>query len=200
MYLPPKSGNDFTPPPAGTHLAVCYRVVDLGTQLVEWQGQQKQQHKIMLSWELPNELMEDGAPFTIHQTYTFSSSEKSTFRKHLESWRGKPFEDADFGPGGFDVKNVIGVGCFLSVLHNVKNGSTYANITAVAKLPKGTTCPPLVNEKLYFSLDSFDQAIFDKLSQGLRDKISKSPEYGKLMSQQPAEGGHTVEELEDAPF
>jgi hypothetical protein len=51
--LLPAQTSEFELTPAGTHIGRCYRVVDLGTQLVEFQGEHKKQHKIMISWELP---------------------------------------------------------------------------------------------------------------------------------------------------
>lgn len=184
MYMPPNNGGDFTPPPAGTHLAVCYRVIDLGTQQVDWQGETKQQHKLMLSWELPDEKMDDGRPFSISQRYTFSSHEKARFRQDLEAWRGAKFTEADLAgpPNGFHVRKLLGVPCLLTVVHNVKQGKTYANISAVTKIMKGMQAPPLVNEKVYFSLEpaEYSQDVFDKLSSGLRAVIEKSPEYQEI--------------------
>jgi hypothetical protein len=181
MYMPANNGGDFTPPPAGTHLSVCYRVIDLGTQQVDWQGESKQQHKLMLSWEIPEEKMDDGRPFTISQRYTFSSHEKSRFRQDLEAWRGAKFTEADLAgpPNGFHVRKLLGVPCLLTIVHNVKQGKTYANISTVTKIMKGMQAPPLVNERVYLSLDpaEFNQETFDKLSSGLRAIIEKSPEY-----------------------
>src|SRR5690606_36452002 len=139
-------GGDFTPPPEGTHPARCYRVIDLGTQQVEFKGTQKRQHMILLSWELPTERMDDGRPFTIHQRYTFSSSDKSHFRNHLESWRGKKFEGRDYAPGGFDVSKLVGVPCLVTVVHDRNGDNTYANVTGIVRLPKGMEVPPLENE------------------------------------------------------
>ena len=42
MHLPkPEEGGSFTPIPPGTHLGVCYRVIDLGTQMSNFQGETK---------------------------------------------------------------------------------------------------------------------------------------------------------------
>lgn len=178
MFLPKPEGGDFTPPPAGTHIATCYRVVDLGTQLVEFNGETKKQRKVMLSWELPDELMDDGRPFTINKRYTYSGHEKAQLRKDLESWRGAPFQDADFGPGGFDIRKVIGVPCLLSIVHETnKMGKLFANITAVVKPPKGTARPALVNTPTTFSLDEFDPHTFHDFPDWLKTVIMKSPEY-----------------------
>ena len=43
MYVPKPDGGNFTPVPAGNHVAICYRFIDLGTQTVEWKGAKKNQ-------------------------------------------------------------------------------------------------------------------------------------------------------------
>lgn len=177
MYLPPP-GTDFVPPPAGTHLAVCCRVIDLGTQMSNFQGESKLAHKVMISWELPDEKMEDGRPYTISKRYTFSSHEKASLRRDLESWRGAKFQPEEIAK--FDIKKLLGVPCLLGVLHNSTDGKTYANIASVMKPPKGTPAPAPTNSPIYLSLAEFDQVVFDMLSDGLKDTIRKAPEYNKI--------------------
>jgi hypothetical protein len=211
----PAESVNFAPPPAGTQLATCYRIIDLGTQQVEWQGTIKRQHKILLSWELPDELMPDGEkagePFTIHQRYTYSTHEKATFRKHLEAWRGLAFTDADFGPGGFDIKNVLGKSCLLTVVHNAKNDKVYANIASVSKLPKAMTAPEQPHNPVQFlwlDQEEYDHEVFDGLSDGLKEVIRKSPEYailvtpngGEHVSDAPAANGHDHDIDDEIPF
>src|ERR1700730_8911487 len=107
--LLPQKGADFEPPPEGAHIAVCYRVVDLGTQDTSYMGNPKRSHLILLSWELPDAKMQDGRPFTISRRDPYSASSKASLRKDLESWRGKRFEEWEFG--SFDIGKLIGVGC-----------------------------------------------------------------------------------------
>jgi hypothetical protein len=185
MLLPLKD-KEFELVPADIHLATCYRVIDLGTQQIEWQGQVKRQPKIMLSWELPDALMSDGKPFSIHQRYTYSSSEKSNLRKDLESWRGVAFKDEDLGK--FDISVLIGKSCLMGVVQETSNGKTYANISSIIRLPKGWESKPFVNESVVFSLGDFDQATYDKLSDSLKAVIAKSPEYQELKGAHKAEG------------
>jgi hypothetical protein len=178
--------NDFEMTPAGTHVAICYRVIDLGTQEVDFQGKLKHQRKIMISWELPQELMETGEPFSVHKKFTLSGSKKGTLRKFLESWRGTAFTDKDFGT--FDIGNLIGKPALVGIIHEQgSDGGTYANITSVMKIAKGTPIPEPVNEKVYFSLSEFDLATFEKLSDNLKGIIQKSPEYKQFSG-----GGQTV--------
>lgn len=207
MYLPPPTEGDFELPPAGTHLAVCYRVIDLGTQQGSYMGKPNEKHKVLVSWELPEEKMKDGRPFTISQRYTWSMSDKAILRKHLEAWRGKAFTDADFGPSGFNIKNIIGVGCLLTITHTDKEGKSYANISSIGKLMKGMQTPPLVNETAYLWLhpDHWSPEVFHKLSGGLQETIMKSPEYRQVVNgydDTPVSDDefHRDFQLEDAPF
>lgn len=192
MYLPKPTETDFELPPPGTFLAVCYRVLDLGTQDTTYKGTPKRQHKILISWELPEEKMKDGRPFTISQRYTWSMSEKATLRKNLESWRGEPFAEKDFGQGGFDIKNILGKGCLLTIVHTNKGDKNYANIASISRIMKGMTVPAAANEKVFLGLnnDDFDQPVFFKLSDNLQNTIKASPEYQEMVNgySGPAEG------------
>jgi hypothetical protein len=178
--MPVNEGGAFEQPPSGTHMAICYRVIDLGTQTTVWEGDTKHQRKVLLTWELPDELMEDNRPFMVSNRYTLSSHEKAKLRQDLEGWRGKRFTEADFGPGGFDIKNIIGKPCLLSLVQKDKDGRTYTNIASVSAPPKGMTVPAQTNVSVYFSLDTFDQAVFDALSDNLKGVIMTSPEYQSL--------------------
>lgn len=207
MYVPKPSETNFENPPAGTFLAICYRVIDLGTQDTTYKGQAKKQHKILISWELPDEKMADGRPFTISSRYTWSMSEKAALRKDLESWRGKPFVDADFGEGGFDIAKIIGAPCILTIVHS-DGEKTYANVKGVAALMKGMTAPALINEKAFLGLDeeNWNAEVFHKLSDNLQSTIKSSPEYQALVNgyaqpDGPVHERHDYSESENpAPF
>jgi len=174
--------------PAGTWPAICYRVIDLGTQQTSYKGEAKEQHKVMLSFELKDDecVMRDGAkaglPMTMHQRYTWSMHEKSNLRKQLEAWRGKKFTDADFGENGFDVRKLLGVPCLLSVAHNEVGDKVYANIASISKPLKGMSAGELVNPTVYIALepDEFDREAFAALPDGIRSTIMDSPEYQRL--------------------
>lgn len=198
MYLPKPNEKEFETAPAGTFAARCYRFVDLGTQPKEYLGTTSYKRMVGISWELPDELMKDGRPFSIYQRYVWSMSEKATLRKHLESWRGAKFQESDFGEAGFDTRKLIGVPCMLSIIHTTKGDKTYANISGVSGVMKGYEVHAAVNETLYFSLDDYDQAVFDKLSQGMREAIMRSPEYVKIKN--PSDNHEEYGNSEDIPF
>lgn len=180
MRLPEESS--FTPPPAGAHVAVCIGFVDIGTQPSFYEDG-KPAHKVRISWEL-NEMMDDGRPFTISKSYTWSMNDRATLRSHLESWRGVPFKKEDFGANGFDTRNLLGKPCMVTVQHKDANGTLRASVAGVAKLMKGVQGFTPHNPLVYVSLDAdaFDAAEFEKLGEKTKEAIRGTPEYAALTS------------------
>jgi len=187
MHLPKNEGGNFEQTPAGTFIARCYRFIDLGSHDQTYQGESKGLKRLVLiGFELPTELMTEGEyagkPFTINKRYTWSTHEKANMRKDLESWRGAKFNDSDFGPGGFDVRNLLGVPATLNIVHSENDGKNYSNIASIGKAMRGVEVPPQVNKSAYLSLekDLFDGNVFDSLSDKLKEFIRDTPEYKRL--------------------
>lgn len=183
--LPKSEGGNFEQTPAGTFMARCYRFLDLGSHEQTFQGESKGLKRlVMVGFELAGETMEDGRPFTIHKRYTWSTHEKATMRKDLESWRGAKFNDSDFGPGGFDVRKLLGVPATLNIVHSERDGSSYSNIAGIGKAMKGFQMPEPVNPQVFLSLEPqlFDREIYDGLSEKLRAFIAESPEFQALVN------------------
>lgn len=144
MGIIAKAGATFTPCPSGSHIATCVDVVDLGIIKSTYSGKTKSQHKVNIIWQI-GEMRDDGKPFLPRKRYTLSLHEKASLRKDLESWRGRPFSDAELE--GFDIEALIGVSCMLSVVHAAQSGSVYANVTAIMRLPKGVA--PIMADPSY---------------------------------------------------
>lgn len=138
MAIVAKKGTTYPVCPGGSHLALCVDVVDLGIQKSTYADKVKSQHKIRIIWQVA-ETDENGKPHYVSKRYTLSLHEKSSLRKDLESWRGVPFNESQLD--GWDVEAVLGAGAFLSVVQAAKNGSVYANVTAIMRPPKGTVLP-----------------------------------------------------------
>ncbi len=120
----------FELPPPDQYPARCYRVVDLGTQESSYKGKPKLQHKVLVSFELlGDKCMTDGRPFSIHQRYTMSTSEKSMLRHDLEAWRGQPFTEEEVRT--FQVAKVLGKYAYVNIVHNKVGEKTYANIASI---------------------------------------------------------------------
>jgi hypothetical protein len=126
------SGGNFPKAPEGQWPAVCVDVIDLGMVETTWQGKTKQQHKIVVVFQIA-ELDEKGERYRTAQRFTLSMSDKANLRKFLESWRGKRYTDEE-AREGVDIELMIGVNALIQIAHNDRG---YADITSVMKLPKG---------------------------------------------------------------
>lgn len=170
------NSTSFEMTPAGVHPARCFRMVDIGTQTTEFQGQKKFQHKIIVAWELlGDERMEDGRPYSIQQRYTLSLHEKSQLRKDLQAWRGKAFTPDE--EAQFDVSKVLGAYCMLNIVHTNKDGREYANIGSIMPLPKGMEKPAGVNPVQLFDIDNPDMDLFNSFGDKLKSTIQSAPEW-----------------------
>lgn len=198
LTLPPK--QEFEMAPQGTHIATCYQVIDLGSQISEFNGEKKIHRKVRISWELSSELMKDGRPFSVNKTYNLSSNDKSSLVIDINAWRGKPFTTEEFG--SFDLTKLLGKSCMLQVMYNESKGKTYANVKAVMALPKGQASTPLTNPAVGFSLGDFNQSVFDGLTDYLKQMIMASPEFKELKGIDDGNHGQEISEMptEECPF
>lgn len=170
-------GGDFKKVPEGTHQAVCNMIVDLGNQVTTYMGDESIKRQVYIRWEVPDERVEyeiDGkkieGPMSIGKTYTLSLGEKANLRKDLQGWRNKAFTPEELK--GFDVENVLGACCQISVQHKESNGNTYANVTSVVGWPKGLDRITAENELIKYSQDDTSQ--FDSLPKWIKEKLGGS--------------------------
>lgn len=156
------TGSDLEPIPAGMHPAICYGVIDLGTQPAF--GNFPAKRKVLFLFELPEEradfMREEkkvNLPRAISCTFTLSLHTKGNMRPALEGWRGREFTPQELD--GFNVMQVIGANALLNVTHKTgtgKNaGRTFAEIKSINPLPKGMKKRQPENPLLQFSLDDF---------------------------------------------
>ena len=126
----------YTPAPEGGHHAVCVDIIDKGMQPNPFK-EGALQRKVDIAWQL-SETRDDGKRFLVYKRYTASLNEKATLRHDLESWRGRPFTQAELA--AFDLETVIGANCLLNIVHTpgTKDPSkVFANVAAVMPLIKG---------------------------------------------------------------
>lgn len=183
-----KPENNFELAPEGNHVAICYQVIDLGFQKSVWNGQENFKHKVFMNFELCNELMESGKPFSVGARFTLSLHEKAELRKSLESWRGRKFTDQELE--GFDLFNILGKPCMVNVQHS----EGYANIMTIAQIPKGLQTPDRVNPLLSYSLQEPNKNR-DKLPEWALNKINfETQDYEPPQTENPRD------EYPDVPF
>jgi hypothetical protein len=198
--------------PAGTHLARLYRIIDLGTQMREYEGKVTMSRKAKFFFELHGEdadgkplLTLDGKPLIQSREYTVSLNEKANLRRDLEAWRGKAFSEDELK--GFDISNILGHFCMVNISHRQKGDMTYADLKGVSAVPsiyKKQGLPEGINTTMIFNLDKFDETMFDSLSENIKETIRKSPEYRSMGEQskayQEASSGSVADMDNDIPF
>lgn len=178
-----KAGSSFVNAPVGVHNAVCYAVIDLGTQTqTKYQSKETEEVPLIeIRWEI-DERQDDSTRYMFMKRYRASMYEKASLRKHLEAWRGVAFSQESFNPGGFSMRKLLGAGCQLQLVLN-ENGNV--TLAGVMKLAKGVK--PLKPEIEPFLIDlstkeAFDQEAFSTLSDTMKSTVAKSPEYQAIVA------------------
>ena len=150
MALNLSEGRSFTPVPAGLHDAVCISVVDLGMQ----QSVFGIKPKVLLQFELPNVLTDDGKPHTISRAFGATLHRQGGLRPLLAAWRGRDFTPEELK--SFAIDGLLGKPVKLLIQHSTSTeGKVFANIQAAVKPDKGQlvqTLAPLVR----FDMDAPD--------------------------------------------
>lgn len=206
MPLIAKAGageGTFTPVPEGSHVARCIGLYDIGTQYNE--RYDKWNPQCIVQWEIPGHTVETergNMPLTISKFYSVYLTEKANLYKDLIAWRGKKFTDDELAR--FDLQNLLGKTCLLSVVHV----GDKARVQAVAALPNGVTCPPAEHEQqVYDMADDPEGKRYLDLPEWIRNQIEKSRERAPLHdgdNRRPAPQETTVlqssVEVDDVPF
>lgn len=181
--------------PVGTHIAICFRIVDLGTQPDSGFGEKE---KVVVFWELPHErVIVDGIekPMGISKFYTKSLGKRANLRKDLVAWRGREFTKEELD--GFDLKNILGKACQVSVISN-ENGKSA--IDAVVALPKGMQVPPPQNPLVEWSVQDGKNEVYAKLPEWVRQMADECAEWGKQEAPSEPEPERPKIEDSDVPF
>ena len=175
-----KSSTDFKVLEQGTHLAICNAVIGVGLQDTPWGAKEK----VYIRWEVPSERVEfekDGqefdAPLTIWANYTNSLSNKANLRHVLEGWLGRTFTREEV-LSGFELFNLVGMPCLLTVVHNESGERTYANVLSISMVMKGQVVPPQELDPITYSPNAIAQwnDLPDWLKEKVRNQVKNEPE------------------------
>lgn len=167
--------------PEDVYPAVCTMLVDLGDQYSEIYD--KTSRKILIGWELPGETLDNGETRRLSKQYTASLNSKGNLRKDLISWRGRDFTDEELK--AFDLRNIVGVPCMLSVIHKVgTDGRKFAVIGGIMKLPKGMAPMSPTTEPVIYDLDDPNaEEKIEALPAWIRDRIRQSETWKTLVAE-----------------
>lgn len=198
-----KEQGDFTPAPEGTHLAICNRIVDVGTQPDSGFGPRR---KIIISWELPHEHVDvegKGAqPMGVSKIYTFSLHKQANLRQDLERWRTRAFNKDELK--GWELKTILGKPCQVVVVHTE---SGKAKVDIVSAMPKGTTVPGQFNPSLEYTIDQGKDEVYQKLPEWIQKMCLACAEWAPSKPSvtppapvKPTDQPPDVEPMDDVPF
>jgi hypothetical protein len=168
-----KGGGEFPKAPEGLHQAVCYGVVDIGTQKTSYKGHDKQVHKVVILFEFAKLKLDDGRAMVQSNFYTASLGDKSNLYKHLKSWKGRAMTQDE--RDAFESTMIIGKGCMLQIIHNESDGKVFANIENILPLMEGMEPYTPENKKMDYELQP--GYIPEDMYDWLADKIRASEEW-----------------------
>lgn len=181
--------------PAGTHVATCFRIVDLGLQPDTGFGEKE---KLVLFFELPHErIVIDGkeVPMGISKFYTKSLGKRASLRKDLEAWRGRPFTKEELE--GFKMEAILGKSCQLQVIDDEGK----SKIAAIVGLPKGTDVPPAQNPLVEYSVsEGRESPKFAKLPEWVRTMAEQCAEWNPSSQSKPAQPAAEPDDSDMVPF
>jgi len=206
LIVSDSGGGDFKLIPSGVHIGRCFRIVDLGTQKEDYQGEEKLLPKIVIYWELHGEdeqgnplMADNGEPLFIWQEYTASLGKKAKLRGALESWRGRPFTDDELK--GFDISKLLNQYCMVNVTHTVsKQNKTYANVSSLTPLPAAlkNAKPAAVLPSAVYDITKHDEKLFSTFHEKLKEKINSSLERKGVSKADAAQSkGHADADIPD---
>jgi len=184
LGLQADEGSSFEPAPAGTHVARCVGLIQLGTQTTEYQGKEgKPRRKIMLLWELPNELREfnedEGQkPFIVSHIYSLVINDKATWTIHIESWLNKKIDKY------FNPLTLLGLPCTLTIQHKSATSDPSkirGKVTGITGLTKEQTCPDRITPIKKLLFEEWDQGLFEEQSEWIQNTIMQSKEYKQIV-------------------
>lgn len=185
--------SDGVPAPEGLHRAVCFAVVYIG--IVDSGFGPKE--KIQIYWQIEEKHPEFQSPFILSKRYNLSFHEKSALYGDTESWRGKKWTQDDIEKLDIETLATNHVNCTLNVIHNVKDGSTWANV--------GNVNPPMKgSEKLAYEATERTEELVTKMQGNFQRKVdtlnSTNPETAKATDESAANGVFDEPVDEGTPF
>lgn len=184
LHATDSGSGDFEQPVAGQYIARCYRVIDLGTQPQTFQGKPSSpKPQVVFYFELlADEEGKDyrdseGKPFVVVNTYTNSTNEKATLRKHIDAWRGVPLTKEQ--AADYDISKLLNKYCRLQVIlkSSADGNKTYVNIASIGSTKMK---PAGVNELVKYEIDEGIGGVYETLPQWIKDKLTNASEWASV--------------------
>ena len=219
FYIPKPDSQDqkiYEKVDAGTWLARCYSIVDLGLIEVNFNKNDDKENKptlkrfVEFGFEVPDQTFEDPEkgilPKTIFRKFTQSLYEKAHLRLNIESWLSKKLL-----PGqewSFDIESLLGKPCLISV---IEKDSGWRDIATISAVPEGMPVPELYNRNILFnaSMDQEEKELnLALMTENKRKRVLEGHEkLNQLLNKKPESVAIDVkpnksfeQELDDLPW
>lgn len=146
-------GGGFEMPAGGSYPGCLVALIDLGTQAVSFGGETKDQHKVVLVFELTGEFDSKGETFKVIKDFTFSLNSKAKLRGFVDGWLGRKLADDET----VDITQFVLAPCVVNVNEGTSaNGKRFVDVASVTRPMKGLTVPPATVEPFVWSFEGHD--------------------------------------------
>lgn len=126
--------------PEGSTLGLFLGLVHLGVQKNEYEGVVNYVDQVLLKFELPDQVLEDGRPITLTKRERNSTSPKSNMLKFIKAINGsKNLEN------GIDFEEQLGKPVLLEIKHTAKGSPSIGSYMSAPESMK-KNLKPLINE------------------------------------------------------
>ena len=168
--------TDSAPIPAGIYPARLAWVIDLGVQ----SGPYGDKPKLVLSFELPSEILADGRPAMLSRTFSATLSPKSALRQALAALVGPLTTGTTVA-----LKDLVGRGAMVTVAHKPRDdGGVRALIDAIAA-PGKYELPPMVSPGLVFDQAAPDPAVLEQFPDWIKAAIAQAKPVARAPAAPP---------------
>lgn len=193
-------------PEVGNHVGILSQIITVGTQQSSFNGEAKEAFKLLLGFEIPDQLytkgQQAGQTMLVKNEWNVSTHPNAGLRKILEPWLGV-FESEEHMKETLEqLHRMIGATALVNISHSEQG---FANIASLTPPIAGMAVPVPTRIPVLFTLEPINwnpseadlggmteiqyeiyqqcgpmEAVFDSLPEGTKKRIGKSPEFIEL--------------------
>ena len=179
MSFKPKPTSNQPLIPAGLHRAICYSIIDLGTQKTSYEGQDTGwKEQINITFELPEvrgtfkdaDGNEVDKPRVVGKTYTLSFYSEAALAKLYLAWQGKELKSEK------QIPPLLGENCQVMMAHKTnKDGSLKSKMVSITPLSGNMEIMKPENPMVIYEIEQGEPPAH--LPNWMKEEIKKSREF-----------------------
>lgn len=164
----------------GVHLATLVSIIDLGIQTQQKYKKPEETvdvHKVLFSFKIRSDEDDPSNNSVIHKQFTATLSDQSSLKPVCQALFGGVKEN-EWLSETFNLTDLIGKSCQISVIHTENKGITYANISNCTALARNMKADPLPeNDFVIYEIEDGENDVFLNFSEKMQDKIRKAKNF-----------------------